>query len=199
MSTYTVGELRHNETIAKQQAGELPTNSNLPEKRAANRFNVAFQGRLIMDPSVNKPLRPVNTGKILHEIFMQIRNLHDIAPAIDRMFLQGRITTPEKEKYMHLIGEAIKDPVASSWFTSDWDVLNEAEIILPKGKTKRPDRVMRKEDRSVVIDYKFGVNMLSQHEKQVKEYAELLNEMGYKNAEAYLWYVTLGKVVACHV
>ncbi|MBN1143285.1 MAG: UvrD-helicase domain-containing protein [Bacteroidales bacterium] len=198
-TTYTLGELKHNETASAPPADELLTYGSLPEYVAANRIKIAFQGRLMMDSSVDKPSRPLNTGRILHEVFMQIKSTKGIAPAVDRLFLQGRITSPEKDKYLHIIDEAIKDPVASDWFTDDWTVLNEAEIILPKGKTKRPDRVMRKGDRSVVIDYKFGINMESQHEKQVKEYAGLLSEMGYKNTEAYLWYVTLGKVVECNV
>ncbi len=199
MSTYTLGELKQNVTASAQLTGESLTYANMPENQATDRVKIAFQGKLVMDPSVDKPSRPVNTGRILHEIFMQIRNIKDIAPAVDRMFLQGRITAPEKEKYLHLIAEAIKDPIASSWFTDDWTVLNEAEIILPRGKTKRPDRVMRKDGLDVVVDYKFGNRMDPEYEKQVKEYGQLLKEMGSDHVIAYLWYVTLGKVVEYNV
>lgn len=198
-STYTLGELKQNETAPVKPEVEHLTYANLPDNKAPDRIKIAFQGRLMMDPSVDKPSRPVNTGRILHEIFMQIRNIKDIVPAIDRLHLQGRITVPEKEKYLHLIGEAVKDPIASTWFTDDWTVLNEAEIILPKGKTKRPDRVMRKAGHDVVIDYKFGNRMDPEYEKQVKEYGQLLKAMGSDHVVAYLWYVTLGKVVECRL
>ncbi|MFO7369270.1 MAG: UvrD-helicase domain-containing protein [Bacteroidales bacterium] len=194
-ATYTLGELKHPETASAHPAKEVLTYGSLPEHVAANRIKIAFQGRLMMDPSVDKPSRPLNTGRILHEVFMQIKNSKDIAPALNRLFLQGRITAPEKEKYLNLIDEAIKDPIASTWFTDDWTVLNEAEIILPKGKTKRPDRVMRKDGLDVVVDYKFGNHMEPEYENQVKEYGQLLKDMGSDRVAAYLWYVTLGKVV----
>ena len=47
---------------------------------------------------------------------------------------------------------------------------------------------MIKGDEAVVVDYKFGREKES-YEEQVKEYMELLEEMGYRNVTGYLWYV----------
>ena len=52
-----------------------------------------------------------------------------------------------------------------------------------------------KEDKAIVIDYKFGKTMEEKHKNQVLEYRQLLLDMGYKQAEAWLWYVMLKKVV----
>jgi hypothetical protein len=51
-------------------------------------------------------------------------------------------------------------------------------------------------DKVIVTDYKFGAIKLPEHEKQVKEYIELLTTMGYKNIKGYVWYVALNEVVA---
>jgi hypothetical protein len=47
-----------------------------------------------------------------------------------------------------------------------------------------------------VIDYKFGNKIDASYESQLREYASLLKDMGYKNVEAYLWYVRMGKIIS---
>jgi hypothetical protein len=66
-----------------------------------------------------------------------------------------------------------------TWF-GQWDeVRNENDII---GShivgTRRPDRVMIKGDKAVVVDYKFGTEKLPSHHKQIYNYMKLLNQMG---------------------
>ena len=119
----------------------------------------------------------------------------DIHPAVDRLHIQGKIATDEKEKYVRLLENAMNDLQVSAWFANDWKVLKEAEIILPRGYIKRPDRIMTRPDQTLIIDYKFGSRMEPAYEKQITEYATILMEMGYRNVEAWLWYVKLGKVV----
>ena len=55
-------------------------------------------------------------------------------------------------------------------------------------QTRRPDRVMMKNEQVVVVDFKFG-KANKKYNKQVKGYMQLLSRMGYKNITGYLWYV----------
>lgn len=55
-------------------------------------------------------------------------------------------------------------------------------------QTRRPDRVMMKENQVVVVDFKFGKEN-PKYNKQVKGYMQLLSKMGYENITGYLWYV----------
>jgi ATP-dependent helicase/nuclease subunit A len=167
----------------------------VPLQVISDRIRISFQGSLIIDPSVDQPSRPVSEGKLMHEIFTRVRDAGDVQNAITALQLKGIITQSEKEKYRLLVENAISDPLVSPWFTGDWEVLNEAEIILPGGGIRRPDRVMKQKDHTLVLDYKFGNRIDSLHEKQVREYASLLSAMGYAGVEACLWYVKLGKVV----
>jgi ATP-dependent exoDNAse (exonuclease V) beta subunit len=160
------------------------------------RIRIAFQGELLVDSSVSKPSRPLNEGKILHDIFKSIQRRSDIRVAVTTMHLQGKIAADEKEKYIRLISHAMNDIQVSTWFSDEWKILNEAEIILPEGIIKRPDRVMFNDRQTLVIDYKFGNKIDASYESQLREYASLLKDMGYKNVEAYLWYVRMGKIIS---
>ncbi len=146
---------------------------------ASKRIQVAYQGKFYIDPSAGRPKRPLSEGKILHEVFMGIRNTKDIIPAITSMFMHGRINEEEKETYLKNINALLQDKEVLSWFNDEWKVLTEAEIILPGGISKRPDRIMTKSDQTVIIDYKFGEKEDPAHITQVMQYIDLLRKMGY--------------------
>ncbi len=196
LSTGTLTPAEHSETPKVAESFDIHPVSI---QTATTRIKIAFQGKLIIDPNIDKPARPLNEGKILHDIFNGINNTGDVRPAVDRLLLQGHISRSEHGKYLQLIEQAISNPKVSMWFSDEWRIMNEAEIVLPGGDLKRPDRVMVRQEQTLVVDYKFGVLMESAHENQVTEYARLLQTMGYENVEAYLWYVKLGRVVSCRL
>ena len=48
--------------------------------------------------------------------------------------------------------------------------------------------------RAVVVDYKFGERDAERYRRQIREYMQLLHEMGYTKTEGFLWYVLLDKI-----
>ena len=53
---------------------------------------------------------------------------------------------------------------------------------------------MIKDDLVEIVDYKFAKFNEERHKKysqQVKAYKEILQEMGYKNINSYLWYIDI--------
>ena len=52
----------------------------------------------------------------------------------------------------------------------------------------RPDRVMIKGRKAVVLDFKFGKHNNYKYSEQVKDYVQALRLMGYADVEGYLWY-----------
>jgi CRISPR/Cas system-associated exonuclease Cas4 (RecB family) len=78
------------------------------------------------------------------------------------------------------------------WYSGEWQLFNECDIIYKTENglhTRRPDRVMRKDNQVIVLDFKFGEQKREQHNMQVKEYMTLLAQMGCENISGYLWYV----------
>jgi ATP-dependent helicase/nuclease subunit A len=169
--------------------------ANVSVEMASKRIQVAYQGKLYIDPAVDRPKRPLSEGKLLHEIFMGIRTISDIIPAVTSMFMHGKINEEEKEKYTKNITSLVNNKQVQSWFNAEWKVLTEAEIILPEGISKRPDRVITREGQTVIIDYKFGEKEDTVHKTQVLQYIDLLKKMGYTNVRGYLWYAGLEKIV----
>ena len=72
--------------------------------------------------------------------------------------------------------------------------MKETEILLPSGKTRRPDRVIMKDGKVIIVDFKFGQES-PHHINQMKQYCNLLIDMGYDETEACLWYVDSNKFI----
>lgn len=140
-------------------------------------------------------LSPLNEGILMHSILNDATNADDIIARIDKSIEMGKLSQQQASKLKKIIKREFEREQAREWF-GEWDeVRNENDIIFGTAGTNRPDRVMIKGNKAVAVDYKFGKNILSDHENQVKEYMELLEKMGYTEVEGYVWYLSIGKIV----
>jgi ATP-dependent helicase/nuclease subunit A len=90
----------------------------------------------------------------------------------------------------------IDQPHIRPWFDPLDELWIERDILLPSGAILRPDRVMRKGDNLVVLDYKTG-QANATHTIQVQQYATHLRQM-YPGLQisGYLWYLETNKWLA---
>jgi hypothetical protein len=93
------------------------------------------------------------------------------------------------------VKELVAVPAVAEWFNPDNKVLKETGILLPEGVTRRPDRVIFKNGKTTIIDFKFGEEN-PHYLEQVDLYRNLLSKMGYQDIEAYLWYVDKNKIIS---
>lgn len=134
-------------------------------------------------------------GTLMHEIISNIQTISDINDAVEKYYITGDITKQQQKEIIHLLNTYLSNPRVSSWYSSEYRVLNEVQILQPKGSFSRPDRVMIKDDEVIVIDYKFGEKEDRKHIRQVKYYADQIRKIGYPNVKGYICYVTLDKIV----
>ncbi|MGB8490454.1 MAG: UvrD-helicase domain-containing protein, partial [Bacteroidales bacterium] len=137
----------------------------------------------------------INYGKLMHEIFQEILTPEDIVPAVRKKILEGKVTEADEAGFTAHLMSLLSKPDVSSWFAKDAEVLTEASILLPGGYTRRPDRIIFRDGKTIIIDFKFGEEN-PHHLSQLRQYRNLINSMGYLCREAYLWYVDADKIVA---
>ncbi len=161
-----------------------------PEKSI---FKQSNQSRQFISTEESPSQEYIAYGNTMHSIFSRINTLSDIEPTIQRLSFEGIIRPEEKEKYIQDIKNAITQSNAEDWFSDQYQVYNECEIIIKENNIithKRPDRVIIKEKEVIIIDYKFGTPRPS-HTRQMLEYVDLMKKMNYEKISAYLWYVDL--------
>lgn len=132
-------------------------------------------------------------GVLLHQILSKIKTTDDIKKEVNRVYYEGKITYKECEEFENYLSRLLNNSLVKQWFSGDYKILNERSIV-SKNNIRRPDRIMINENSVIVIDYKSGKESIY-HKKQLKEYVNLLYNMGYKDIKAYLWYFLDNKIV----
>ena len=140
---------------------------------------------------------PRSVGILMHSALVDAASAEDAERAIERMRYSGLLGEEQAQELAEALRREFRRPKVAEWFSNEWDeVRNECDIISGAAVgTRRPDRVMIRGDRAVVVDYKFGSDRSGRHVRQVAEYMRLMAEMGYKRVEGYVWYISLGEIV----
>lgn len=150
------------------------------------------------DEEENLRSQYIRQGQLLHTLFASIDTREDLPSAIERLLFEGVIESAEKAEEIRKVAErALSLDEVKDWYSGEWTLYNECSIIYNdeqgKMQTKRPDRVMMKDDEVVVVDFKFGKKK-PEYSTQVREYMFLLSEMGYTDIKGYIWYVYSGEL-----
>ena len=146
---------------------------------------------LATDKEEQKQLKNIAEGELLHLVMSGINKANDIEKVLEKLTIEGLIASESQfNKIKNLIERALSNPKAADWFTGKYKLYNECSILISNNEeaTRRPDRVMIKDNEAIVVDYKFGKES-DKYKEQVKRYMDLLVQMGYKNVKGYLWYV----------
>jgi ATP-dependent helicase/nuclease subunit A len=192
--TFICGEIPGNNTD-KEISGESRIESGgYIVSRGISGLHLKFHGENWLMTVAEDQKKRVNWGRIMHEVFESITTAADIPDAVNKMILEGKINESDRTKIVEKIITVISEPMVSSWFEPGLKIMNEAEILTAEGTARRPDRVIIRDDRVTVIDFKFGKER-SGYINQISIYRRLLLDMDYPVVEAFLWYVDINKII----
>lgn len=92
------------------------------------------------------------------------------------------------EEARSALQQLLTHPRLASYFAEGCQVKTEMPIALSPARTYVPDRVVLQDKGAVVLDFKTGEAM-SQYKKQVREYMNALNAMGFEPCRGILIYI----------
>jgi ATP-dependent exoDNAse (exonuclease V) beta subunit len=128
-------------------------------------------------------------GILIHQVLSNIRSIEDMPSAVNSTLVSGDIEAQEKEILEQKIREIFEIETVKQWFRPEQrhNVFIESPIITDEG-VLRPDRVIVDNDSVTIIDFKTGGKRDS-HIKQMIQYKNAVKAMGYKNIDAFLFYL----------
>lgn len=165
----------------EQQEMEINSGKLLPDRRSRDFLDI------IAAPQ-DKRLK----GLLMHAIMEHVIVEDDIEHCID-MYSPDALSLEERS----LLKADLHQKIAHvrQWFDGSWDrVLTEQPLLSPGGEDRRPDRMMFRGKAVTIVDYKFTDDEHASYKKQVREYMDILSQMGY-TPEGYIWYVLSDTVV----
>lgn len=193
--TFQLGVNEISEDVPVEIGLGVMTERTYPSNKYSAKLRFNLQSDDYFEPAAMGERSKVNYGKIMHEIFENITTLEDIEFSLKKLVYAGKISNGETDVISNNIFKKLKNEQVRDWFSDKWKVKTEADILLKDGKIKRPDRVIYNDEKTVVIDYKFGAVKEQKHRSQIRQYMNYLLEMGYKHTEGYLWYVEMEEIV----
>ncbi|WNJ18570.1 UvrD-helicase domain-containing protein [Pontibacter sp. G13] len=193
---WTIGTRQRIASKSADTGGMINLQSN---PRPMTQWDEAIRVSFSLNPKSRQDILQVQRsrtrGELIHEVLAHVEVLADIPAAADKMILQGKLSQDEREALLEDLRQTVtRLPQLKDWFSGNWKVKSEADIIHASGKLLRPDRVMMRAQHAVVLDYKTGMAN-SKHAGQVQQYMEALTEMGFTTVEGYLYYVESGDLV----
>ena len=97
-----------------------------------------------------------------------------------------------KPKLEKLIEKTVYHTELKKYFSDGYQILNERDILIPSEqgtfKQKRPDRLLIKDGKITIIDYKTGAEE-PKHSKQLQVYADFLRQAGFDVENMILVYI----------
>ncbi|MBW6460744.1 MAG: UvrD-helicase domain-containing protein [Bacteroidales bacterium] len=172
------------EKAEKPGTAEAP--SVPPPGRSSLRLLLRQQAPLAWD--MEDPVKNREWGNLVHLALSMIRDERDAGAVLQGLKQEGIITPEQQADLSAIIDGLLHHPEIGRFFSASYEVRNEPEMMDEKGSLYRPDRVIFRDNKATVIDYKTG-KPSQYHHKQVKDYADLLQQMQYEVEGAYLVYL----------
>ncbi len=157
-----------------------------------NKIQVSYQAPKVWD--VENPETIGEYGTLIHNILSKINTKDEVDEVLLAAVRKGIITEPELPAIKTEIQDLFRIEGVSGLFADFDELKNERSILLTNGETYQPDRVVVKDSKTSIIDYKTGEQQ-PEHEKQINNYKSLLTQMGYENISSYLLYIKDGELV----
>ena len=172
------------ENLSPSLRGEVETGFHAIQFNQSNESNIFARGS---DDETHDISR--ERGILLHNIFSSITTTADAPKVLDHFERQGLLcpdllTRQEAQSY---IDKCFSNPTMRQWFSPEWHICNERDILASPTIRRRCDRIVFNDDSTIVLDFKFGKHE-SKYITQVREYMSLLARIGFKNIRGFLWY-----------
>ena len=188
-----IGEITQNR--AKVSEGKSFTTHDYFVSDKVASIKLKLRGEDYFSLSDSSAREKINYGILMHEIFAGIKTRDDISSSVNKLVLEGRLPQNRAAELEERITSLVCDRNVSEWFRPGINVITETEILMPSGNTRRPDRIIFKDNGIIIIDFKFG-DENPDHKFQINHYRRLLTEMGFLNIEAFIWYVDKNKIIS---
>ena len=130
----------------------------------------------------------IEKGNIIHDIMANVKTKEDIPFAVNQAIKDGIINKQQATIITSNINQIVNHPKLTAYYTDQYLIYNEKDIILSNGQLIRPDRLAIKNNEAIIIDYKTGA-VNNKYEQQLQLYTTQLEMMGYKVSKKILVYI----------
>ena len=154
--------------------------------RNKHTINIVTKSGYLWDTDQEKA---IEKGTLIHAMLGEIKTVEDVENVIEKFVSEGVLEYSQTSEIQLILEGVLKNESLKPYFSKEFKVLNEKEIVSKKGLLFRPDKLVFISPTEVVlIDYKTGAEN-SKHIEQLITYENLLNQMALKVVKKILVYI----------
>lgn len=127
-------------------------------------------------------------GNMLHDFLAKLKGVNDWSSYYSKSI------SIHSFEYMDDINEILESKEIREFFIDDELLFVENDILCPDGSVFRPDRVIKKDGKVFIIDFKSGKRD-EKHKIQLGNYCNILHDMGFNCPKGVLIYLSERDVV----
>ncbi|SDG79315.1 UvrD-helicase domain-containing protein [Winogradskyella thalassocola] len=182
---YSFGILKPNENSLEKEITTSPLKLISVPKEAHN-LNIVTKSGLLWDTQQEAA---IERGNLVHLILSKIKTSEDLDFAFNDLLISGDVTKTNIDALKVLVLDVLEHPKLKTYYTSDFKIYNERDIITSSGQLLRPDRLnINSKNEAIIIDYKTG-EAKAFHGAQLNDYEAVLNDMDVKVIHKLLVYI----------
>lgn len=131
-------------------------------------------------------------GTKVHQVLADLNNQDELEMVLQQHLRKGFISVEEKDSIAKLISKLFENLHFQQYF--EGEIFNEQSILTGKGRKLIPDKIVVKENQTLVIDFKTGQES-SAHVEQILTYVQILKELGFPNVKGEIFYTEEEKIL----
>ena len=155
------------------------------EKLDRRKIKIAQREALMWNTDQQKA---IEFGNLLHEILSYISTTIDIPKALTRAVENGLILNSQIKDIETQLIQIVNHPELKVFFDGEGIIFNEQTIIKKGYGNVKPDKIVVKEKKAYLLDYKTG-SATDKYKKQIIDYAQIIEEMNYEVVKKVLVYI----------
>ncbi len=179
--------------------GSFSENSNAPAPEPLENNYISYSTRPADDSSFqistssgrlwdDERREAIEMGNLIHFALSKIKITANVPQVVEDLQIAGYFTENSADDIKQKLMEVVTHPKLKTYFSDEYIIYNEQEILTKNGASVRPDRIVISENEAIIIDYKTGSPSPS-HKTQIKHYADVLIEMNFKIKHTIIVYI----------
>jgi ATP-dependent exoDNAse (exonuclease V) beta subunit len=136
-----------------------------------------------------KQQKAIEYGNIIHEILSFVKTRDDVDLALAKAIENGLIISGQREEVLDTIRQIVLHQDLELFFSGQYKILNEKNIIQKEGSIVKPDRMVLTNTNEVyLLDYKTGSHQ-PKYVIQLENYQAAIEKMGFRVVKKALVYI----------
>jgi len=183
---WELGE-EHEKVSGTDSASDAEVLKIYPEDSFLEKLSIRNDSERFFMLQQTEQARNITLGNQVHDVLSDVLMKEDLPVVLRQRVQAGEFNQEIAREVEKRIERLFEEEKLCDWFSGDYEVYNERTLWF-EGREHKPDRLMLKGEKAIVVDYKKEVESEA-HQQQVKRYMHAIQAMGYSNVSGFLVYV----------